>query len=377
MFRQSTKRVAFAATAIAVATVAAIVPWSAQADGRADDHSDTLRVLIGHHNHAGPGAVVVAGNGAGPWHLWAGAGNVPQNKPIGPADRIRIASQTKTMTAAIVLQLVGEGKIDLDSPIERYLPGLVQGNGYDGNKISVRQILQQTAGLAEFVKGGDSINRTYTLEQLVRAGLSNPPAFAPGTSWGYSNTNYAVAGMLVERITGTSVNAAIADRITVPLGLSQTRLPAPGDHTIGAPATHGYSGFQNGSIFFWQDVSNSFEPSYLSSAGGVVSTPEDMAKFVSALVAGKVVPQAQLAEMRKIVPTPYWDGYGLGLTRLELPCGGEAWGHYGDWLGYSSGTMATADGRYASMVTNTRVATALPEGSTRDNVLESALCGSG
>ncbi|MFC7614511.1 serine hydrolase domain-containing protein [Actinokineospora soli] len=206
-----------------VLSAALVAPAQAQTD-----HADVKAVLDQYRSHAGPGAAVFAGDASGTWHVTSGTASISVTRPIGSGDHFRAASQTKTFTAVVVLQLVDEGRVELDAPIERYLPGVVAGNGYDGNAITVRQLLQHTAGIArDATNPRAQADGSYTLAELVRAGLANPPQFAPGTSIGYSNVGYFIAGLLVERVTGKDVRTVFSERITVPLGLTGTSLPGP------------------------------------------------------------------------------------------------------------------------------------------------------
>jgi hypothetical protein len=118
-----------------------------------------------------------------------------------PVDgHFRTGSDTKTFVAVVVLQLVGEGRIGLDHPVARWLPGLIAGNGNDERRITVRQVLQHTSGLPNYTEGlpalataeGCRAHRFYHCAgaDLVALAMRHPPLFAPGTHWGYSNTNY-------------------------------------------------------------------------------------------------------------------------------------------------------------------------------------------
>ncbi|MEU2868116.1 serine hydrolase domain-containing protein [Streptomyces olivoreticuli] len=345
----------------------------------ATDHADTQAVLNSYQASAGPGAAVHAGNRAGSWDLHSGTADTGAKRPIGPNDQFRIASQTKTFTAVVVLQLVDEGKVELDAPIERYLPGVVAGNGYDGAKISVRQILQHTSGISD--KSGvprANPDGTYSLREVIRAGLTNPPLFAPGTGWRYSNTNFLVAGLLIEQITGMPAGDAITARIIRPLGLTRTAYPRPGDRKLDDPYLPGYVGGRVGPFFLWVNRTFAVELTAFATAGAMASTEQDMTTFDQALADGKLLSSAMLAQMRTTVPMPGWPAnmsYGLGLWRLDLSCGGQAWGHFGDLLtGHASGTFATDDGRHAALVTNAYVL--VPnQGTARAQVIDSALCG--
>lgn len=374
--RRGIPRLAAVVIAAAVAMTTAV---SAQAQPAAD-HADTQALLDSYQVGAGPGAAVHAGNRVGSWDLHSGTADTGAKRPIGPNDQFRIASQTKTFAAVVVLQLVDEGKVELDAPIERYLPGVVAGNGYDGNKISVRQILQHTSGIARDVTNARANpDGTYSLRELVRAGLTKPPQFAPGAGWGYSNIDYLVIGMLIEQITGMPAGDAITARIIKPLGLTRTAYPRAGDRKLDAPYLPGYLGGRVGPFFLWTNATFAVELTSYATAGAMASTEQDMTAFDQALADGKLVSPAMLAQMRTTVPMPGLPanmGYGLGLWRLDLSCGGQAWGHLGDLTtGHSSGTFATDDGRHAAVVTNGYLVVSNAGGTKREQVVDSALCG--
>ncbi|MCK7626380.1 beta-lactamase family protein [Streptomyces sp. RS10V-4] len=371
-------RARLAATLGAACALLLVLPPAAQAAPAASDaHADTLAALKAFQSAAGPGAGVYAGDATNSWSLSAGTGTINTNAPIQPNEHYRIGSQTKTFTAATVLQLVDEGKVSLDASIEKYLPGVVDGNGYDGNAITVRHLLHQTSGIAVYeplsAPPASNPDGSYSLEALVREGLKRAPASAPGTAFLYSNTNYLILGMLVEKATGMPVYKAVTNRISTPLGLTQTIFPAPGDHSLPTPSVRGYHGVRIGGYYFWSRVVD-YDPSLFSSAGAMISTEEDLTKFYRALIGGKVVSPAALAEMEKTAGAEgVGGGYGLGLIRRDLPCGGSAWGHNGMVPGYHTQTMVTADGRHVSVVTNAYLATNVPS-AQMDKVLTTALC---
>ncbi|MDA1365567.1 serine hydrolase domain-containing protein [Glycomyces algeriensis] len=353
--------------------IAAVLP-AAPVQAQAADHAAAQTLLNQYQSQAGPGAGLHAGDGTESWTLTSGTATIFANRPITAEDHFRIASQTKTFTASVVLQLVDEGLVDLDAPIEQYLPGLLTGD-YDGNAISVRQMLQHTSGIArDALDAAPGADGTYTLTELVRAGLAQPPQFAPGTGWGYSNVNYFIAGMLIEELTGTTVAEAITARIIEPLGLTGTSFPVPDNGTLPSPYLPGYSGGRLGPFFYWFDTTFNQDMSVNTTAGAMTSTMEDLVAFYRALAAGSVVSADALAEMRTAVPsTAYGADYGLGLMSWDLSCGGQAWGHAGNILtGTSSITMVTDDGRFASLVTNTFIKD--PPAPTRVAVLDAALC---
>ncbi|CAL9611675.1 serine hydrolase domain-containing protein [Streptomyces sp. enrichment culture] len=364
------------------ATLLTLSGPAAHAGTAADGHPATLAALKAFQAEAGPGAAVHAGDARGSWTLSAGTGTVNANRPIQADEHFRIGSQTKTFTAAVVLQLVDEGKVSLDAPIADHLPGVVSGNGYDGTRVTVRHLLQHTGGLAPYnpypltETPKANPDGTYDLAESVRKGLSRPPVAAPGAGITYSNTNYLILGMLIEKVTRQPVHQAVTDRVITPLGLSRTVFPAPGDRALPSPAINGYHGVRVGGLFFWSPALG-YDPSLYSSAGAVISTLKDLTTFNQALHAGKVVSAAGLAEMRRIreaEPGSGGDsGLGLGLGKVTLSCGIVAWGHSGGVPGYMSQTLVTEDGRHASVVTNVLFQVNRPDG-TFAALLDTALC---
>ncbi|MFD0665873.1 serine hydrolase domain-containing protein [Thermocatellispora tengchongensis] len=289
----------------------------------------------------------------------------------------RIGSATKTYVATVVLQLVGEGKVDLDAPIEDYLPKLVRGKGIDGRKITVRQLLQHTSGLPNytgFITDYFEIRHTYMdPRQVLDLALSHKASFAPGTKWEYSNTNYILLGLLVQKVTGRPIGEQVTDRIIKPLGLKDTYWPGIGEQGIRSPHPEGYAYRKPGAplVEFTE-----MDPSWGWAAGQMIATPSDVNRFYRALLDGKLLKPAQLAEMRRTVKDesiPFGWQFGLGLVKIKLSCGGHAWGHGGDIDGYETRDAATDDGRAATVMVN-----ALPSteaGAVKVNqALDTALC---
>jgi D-alanyl-D-alanine carboxypeptidase len=336
------------------------------APAKADDGVQTL--LNQFAAQAGPGAAVRYRGGT----LSAGTAKIHEQRALTSSDHFRIGSQTKTFTAAVVLQLVDEHRVELDAPISRYLPGVVTGN-YNGDVITVRQLLQHTSGLVNYVRDAQaSPNGTYTLAELVRSAMDEPPQSAPGAAQNYSNVGFLVLGMLIERLTGKQAGDAITGRIISPLGLTQTAFPAPGNRALPTPFLPGYLGGRLGPIFFWTEATTAIELSFWSTAGAMSSTLDDMQRFYRALLNGQVVSPAALAEMKQ---TWGQNGtYGLALVKLPLTCGGVAWGHNGALpTGHHSFTLVTEDGRFASVVTNTNGMDSKP---SSFDVANKALCSS-
>jgi D-alanyl-D-alanine carboxypeptidase len=303
-----------------------------------------------------------------------------RTKAAVPVDgQVRIGSNTKTFTAVVVLQLVGEGKISLDAPIETYLPGLIRGDGIDGRHITVRQLLQHTSGLPNYTNfladGLLPYQHTYfEPRRLLDLALEQKADFAPGTKWKYSNTNYLVAGLLIEKVTGRPVIEQITERVIDRIGLRHTYFPNVGDQAIREPHPQGYA--RDDPSRPLTDVTE-MDPSMGWAAGQIIATPSDVNRFFTALLAGRLLPPAQLRQMRTTVPSPELGKgarYGLGLVSTPLSCGGLSWGHGGDIDGYSTSDAATDDGRAATIAV-----TELPTEQTQiDHLLsavDTALCG--
>ncbi|MGW1102464.1 serine hydrolase domain-containing protein [Streptomyces sp. NPDC002540] len=207
--------------------------------------------------------------------------------------RFRIGSATKTFTATVVLQLVGEGRMSLEDTVEQWLPGVVQGNGNDGSQITVRQLLQHTSGIRDIgppeipalkSAGGYRV-RTYTPEELVGLAMQLPPNFPPdGEQWSYSNTNYILAAMITQKVTGRSWAKEVNDRIIRPLGLRGTSTPGTFPFILG-PHAQGYA-FSTGTDV---TVLNS---SMAVGSGSVISTAHDLNRFYAALLGGRLLAPA-------------------------------------------------------------------------------------
>ena len=189
-----------------------------------------------------PGAILFVRDGNHTVRLAAGLGNVAAKTPMRVGDHFKIASLTKTYTASVVLQLVGEGKLSLDDSVEQRLPGLVP----NGEGITIRQLLNHTSGLAEFETDprylkpylAGNFGYYWAPRQLVKFGVSHKPLFSPGTRSSYSNTNYVVAQLIVEALTGKKIGAELKSRIFQPLHLRDTSYPTkPG---LPSPYAHGY-----------------------------------------------------------------------------------------------------------------------------------------
>ncbi|WP_378734341.1 serine hydrolase domain-containing protein [Nocardia brasiliensis] len=294
-----------------------------------------------------PGAqMVVSGNGSDA-QLNSGAGDLGTGGPFPDNAQVRIASNTKSFVATVMLQLAAEKRVNLDAPVERYLPGVIRGPGGDGNLITIRNLLQHTSGIPDYlayldIESVDALRRPRPADELIRLGLDQPSDFAPGSDIGYSNTNYLLAGKLVERLTGLPVGVEVTRRILLPLGLHDTYWPVfPWENVIRGPHPRAYHNF-DGNLVDITDI----DPNWGLADGAMVSTGADLNRFFMALLSGKLLPPAQLAEMQRTVP--FGDpvaagGLGLGLVRRTTSCGLETWGHGGSMTGFMIFGAATVD----------------------------------
>ncbi|MFE2970639.1 serine hydrolase domain-containing protein [Streptomyces sp. NPDC059340] len=363
---------AAAAVAVGVMTMGALAPPAASAAARPHTVQKGLNALV--HTDGVPAALASVEDRVGHTRTYtAGVGDLATGTKVPRDGQVRIGSNTKTFTAVVVLQLVAEGKIGLDAPVDTYLPGLVRGDGIDGRRITLRQLLGQTSGLPNYSKYLSDDIRYYDPRELLDLALQHKADFAPGTKWAYSNTNYLVAGLTVQKVTGRPLAEEIDRRVIKRIGLRHTYFPAPGEVTIRERHPKGY--YQDSAGAPLVDATE-WDPSWAWAAGQMVSTNSDLNRFFTALLAGRLLPKAQLDQMRTTVPASYpfpaGARYGLGLVSTPLSCGGVYWGHGGSMTGYETRGGATEDGRAANVAVTMQPSQATKE--RMDGVVDTALC---
>ncbi|WP_405569713.1 beta-lactamase family protein [Streptomyces sp. NBC_01167] len=352
------------ATTLALAAMAAgALVTPAVAGSAADRHFPTRQAIEAAVRDGAPGVVAEARDRNGRWSGTAGAGDLRSGRERSPRDRYRVGSITKTFVATVLLQLEAEGRLSLDDTVERWLPGTVHGNGHDGSRITLRQLLNHTSGISSYTRDGTFVEQvlrdgffehrydTWTPRQLVDLALRHPPDFAPGTDWKYSNTNYVLAGMTVEKVTGHSYAEEIERRILRPLRLRATSVPGT-DPRPPRPGSRAYSRLSDDPAASLHDVS-AVNPSMAGAAGEMISDSADLQRFYRTLLKGGLLPPRQLKEMTTTVamdPRRPGRRYGLGLMRLELSCGTAVWGHRGDVHGSSSQALTTRDALHSLAV---------------------------
>ncbi|MGW6708182.1 serine hydrolase domain-containing protein [Streptomyces sp. NPDC054956] len=297
-------------------------------------------------------ALVRVGGTSGGWRGSSGVADIRTGREAIENGRFRAGSVTKTFTAAVVLQLVAEGRVDLDRPVRAYLPETVPA-AY--GTVTVRQLLNYTSGIPAADGPGDSFEAqwehrfdvTDPHDQIADA-MAKRPEFAPGTAQHYLNIDYTVLGVLIEKVTGTTYEKAVGARVLKPLGLRDTSLPGRFQTRIPGPHNHGYQAVPraDGSTEL-RDVTE-WNSSDRWAAGDIISTTADLERFTVALFSGRVVPKAQLEEMFTVPGVKdFVTGEGAtltaGLSRIVLPDGTVAWGKTGGRHGYNTAIGGTRD----------------------------------
>jgi D-alanyl-D-alanine carboxypeptidase len=257
-------------------------------------------------------------------------------RPVPVDGRYRVGSVTKTFVATVVLQLVGQGRLRLADPVERWVPGLVPAG------ITVERLLRHQSGLYDYADAllprGDTEAflrvrlRTFTARELVRIATAHPPV-PPA----YSNTDFVVLGLVVEAVTGRGYGTEIRQRILRPLRLDDTDVPGTRPYLTG-PHAHVYVARDGVPV----DVTV-MSPTLAGAAGEMISTTADLNRFLRALVGGRLLRPAELAAMTS--------GTGMGLEVFDVPGCGRIVGHGGGGPGFHGGAFSRADGSRQVSVT--------------------------
>ncbi|MBK3581308.1 beta-lactamase family protein [Streptomyces sp. MBT65] len=290
-------------------------------------------------------ALVRVGGTDGSWRGSAGVHDLESGAAADPAARFRAGSTTKVVTAATVLRLAAQGKVDLDTPVQRYLPGLLT-TAFE--PISVRQLLNHTSGIQAGDGFGDAFEDQYahrfdtlTPRQVVASAVAKGPEFRPGERQDYLNINYTILGLLIEKVTGHSYAAEATRLVLRPAGMRDTCFPGTDPRVLG-PHNHGYQAVQqaDGTTEF-VDVTD-WNQADRWAAGDMISTTADLERLITALFRGRIVPGPQLREMFTVPAGIEGASYSAGLQRFEY--GGQVyWIKSGARYGYSTAVAATRD----------------------------------
>lgn len=301
---------------------------------------------------------------------------VTRRRMTGEQGRFRLASNTKAFTATAVMRLVADGRIRLDDRAGVYVPQLA------GHAVTVRQLLKQTSGLPEYTALVDW-SRAGTPQEYLALALGAEPAFEPGTGWGYSNTNYLVLGMVIDRASGVGFRTYVERTVLRPLHLDDTYWPVPGELALRGPHARNYG--VNPALPEAGVVDVTELPGYeFGASGGLVSTPEDLNAFWNGLFGGRLLPGWALDLMTRDTTDiggrdvyPAGSRYGYGVASIPLSCGGVYWGHGGDLPGDSVGGGRATGGRGTVTVYTTTWA---GEGASLGHLqgaVDTALCAGG
>ena len=341
----------------------------------APDMAGLRGVLKAAQQQGAPGAMARIDDKGTVRQVAVGVADRSTKRALATADRFRIGSVTKVFSAVVLLQLVDEHRLRLDAPVNQYLPKLLP-----DDRITVRHVLSHRSGLYDYsndmfassVSGFEAVRtKVFTYRQLVARSLRHPRTTKPGGPYRYSNTNFVVAGMLVEKLTGHAVATEYQKRIIKPLKLNDTVYVHP-DTVIPGRHTRGYLTTGKASAPYVDATRQTV--SWAQSAGAMISSAKDLDTFLSALMRGRLMSAAQLAQMQKWVPAGTSQAYGLGLRRRTLSCGVSVYGHTGAVQGYYSYAFTTKDGR-RSLAAVSNASNSSRVHNTMLRTLESAFCG--
>jgi D-alanyl-D-alanine carboxypeptidase len=296
----------------------------------------------------------------GTFDIGFGTTEIGAQTPPDPATHFRIASNTKTMTAALIVLLAQDGTLKFTDPVSAYVPDVP-----NGENITIAELLKMRSGLYGYTAdpvlaaGMDADpTKVWTPQEVLDIAFRHPPQFEPDASYEYSNTNYALLGLVAERAGGRPLAQQFQDRLFGPVGLEQTSLPAPDDTSIPAPFSHGY--MYGGSFYALADdpypadmqaaaEAGTVTPidytnqnsSYATAAGGAISTADDLAAWMKALVSGKVLDadyhQQWLASLQAEDPDqPDGQKYGYGISYQRFGPDAAMYYHGGELPGFNS-----------------------------------------
>ncbi len=308
-----------------------------------------------------PGAVVVLRTPQGNFDVAVGTTEIGAQTPPDANTHFRIASNSKTMTAALIVLLAQDGKLKFSDPVSAYVPDVP-----NGENITVAELLKMRSGLYGYTADpalsatmDADPTKVWTPQEVLDIAFRHPPQFAPDTSYEYSNTNYALLGLIAEKVGGRPLTQQFQDRLFGPVGLEQTSLPTPaGAATIPAPFSHGY--MYGGSYYALADDpypadmqaaarAGTLQPtdytnqnsSYATAAGGAISTADDLAAWMKALVSGKVFNadfhQQWLTSLQAEDPdAPDGQKYGYGISYQRFGPNAAMYYHGGELPGFNS-----------------------------------------
>jgi D-alanyl-D-alanine carboxypeptidase len=327
--------------------------------------------------YGAPGALTRIDSGASSYRIAVGKADTAAGTAMDADRRFRVGSVSKSFTTVVLMQLVAEGRVDLDASANDYLP-----KPLPDDRITVRHLLSHRSGLWDYtndmfyhtVPGFEAVrNKVFTFQELIDLSTAHQPTNEPGAAYSYSNTNFVVLGELIEHVTGVPMATHYEQRIFQPLGLKNTSYVHP-QTTITGSYARGYVRDDDTTLPLVDSTEQTV--SWAQSAGAVISNASDLNRFFAAVVSGELVPQQQLQEMMSMVPVNA-DGtqsYGLGLRGRKLSCGVTVYGHTGTVQGYYTYAFTTADGK-RSMTSMANTSNNGTVNTVLAGTLEAAFCG--
>lgn len=321
-----------------------------EASGHTTDgtYADVQQALDAMVEAGAPGVLARIDDGQGTWVGRSGVANLRTKAPMPRNGRFRIASLTKSLVSTVIMQLAEEDQLGLDRPVGTWLPDVTP----RADKITVRQLLNQTSGMNDYINNPEFKDptvygkRTYSPEQLVQYANDLGPVAQPGEKFSYSNAGYIVLGMLVEKVTGHSLGDEISQRVLRPARMTHSYLPITDPHIHGTHAD-GYYLPADAAPTDKPQLVTELNPSFAWAAYGLVSDTRDVNRFYHALFGGRLVSSASLAQMRtgpSTTEAPVFPHYGLGLESVGLTCG-EMWGATGSIPGYETFAFTDESGK--------------------------------
>jgi len=307
-----------------------------------------------------PGAMVVLRTPQGDFATSYGTTELGAQTPPAGDTHFRIASNTKTFTSALVVLLAQDGKLTFSDPVSKYVPGVP-----DGDHITIAQLLTMRSGLFNYTAASEFAEtldadpaKAWTPQEGLAIAFAHPREFAPGAEYEYNNTNYALLGLIAEKVGGRPLAEQFQDRLFGPIGLAQTSSPATDDASIPAPYSHGYmygdSGYALRDLSYPPDMVAAIRagtlkpvdytnqnPSYARAAGGAISTADDLATWINALASGKVFDagyQKQWLNSLQAEDPGAPDGqkYGYGISYQRFGPDAAMYYHGGELPGFNS-----------------------------------------
>jgi D-alanyl-D-alanine carboxypeptidase len=291
-----------------------------------------------------PGIMLTLHDNDGYWSGAAGYSDLASGIPLYPCNITRVGSTVKTFTAVTILMLQEEGKLHIDDPVSQYLTGRETDGLENADKSTLRQLLQHSSGIFNYIQSLkfqtaslNDLDKTWQPDELLEYARGKEPYFSPGTDVLYSNTNYILLGMIIEKVTGKPYYQVFKEKLFDPLGMVFTQCAAT--DPVPADIIRGYVDFYSNMNLINATFYSGWD--YFTADGGLISNAYDLNIFMTALFSGQVLSASSVEEFLKwqTPKSDYGDGfethYGLGIFKI-ITRYGEAYIHSGDAIGYAA-----------------------------------------